>query len=114
MSNILQSGEINVRSSLLEDLTVIHDEHFEYSVEAPMTAADFFKLVLRDLNTLSEQREILKGMDRLHSSIKLSEECIQSLEGQLLEHPTKLESLTSEVRGTSWLIANWPLLRQWL
>lgn len=57
------SSEIDCRSNLSVDITVIRPKGFEYSLRATVTAADILKRVLRGLNTLGWQLEVLLGVD---------------------------------------------------
>lgn len=79
LSDVWPSGEIDVCSSLWELSTEIRDKCVEDSVQAPTTAGGVFKLPRRGLNTLSEHRKLLAGMDWLHGTIWSSEAQIQLL-----------------------------------
>lgn len=95
-SDIPCFAQIDVYSSLQADFTVTCDTCVEHSAELPTAPANVFKLALRGLNTLGEQRELLAGVDLLCSSILLSEVHMQSLERQLSAHPAELEWLRCE------------------
>lgn len=66
-------------------------------VEAPTTAADVFKMGLKCLKNLGKQRELLAGVDWLHSSIPSFQAHDESFERQLSVHPAALESVRPQV-----------------
>lgn len=78
-SDIPPFGEINVCRSLQADFTVIRDKCIEYSVEARKTAPGVFKLALRRLNSLREQRGLFASVKEEHSPIESVAVEIQSL-----------------------------------
>lgn len=66
------SVEIGVCSRLQADFAVVCDQCAQYSIEAPTTAVGVFKLALRGLNTLCEQRGLVGAVDPLCSIIQSS------------------------------------------
>lgn len=70
------------------------------------------------LNTLDEQRKLLGGVHRLHSTIRLIRARIDSLQPQISSHPAELESVRSEFSrleaSLEGLTVNYPLLRSLL
>lgn len=84
---------------LVVHFTVICKKCVKYLVKAPDTAGSFFKFPLHDLIYLGEQRELLAGMDWLHSSIQSSEMHIQLVDHELSAHHSKLKYVQSETRA---------------
>lgn len=82
------------------ELAVIRDKCVKHSVVAQKKAAIVFKLRLRGLNTLGEQRVIFASVNRLHGAIWSFETQIRSLWSQESSHPTVLESLRSKVSAS--------------
>lgn len=58
LSDIPPTGKRDACSSLKAAFTIFCDEYLKYPAEAPRSAVSVFKLVLRGLNTIGEQREL--------------------------------------------------------
>lgn len=118
MLYILPSGEIDVRSSLGADFTVIRDMFVEYLVEAASTASGVFRLPLRALIALGEQRELLAGVYPLHSSIRQPRGIFSRLSincGCILRICSHCNLRTvGPWRLSRWLAVNYPHLTRWL
>lgn len=74
----MSASDFGVSSRLQPDFALIQDKSIKYSGERPKTAESVFKLALRIWRILDEELEILASVDRLHSTIELSEAQIQS------------------------------------
>lgn len=96
ISDIALSGEIDVRSCLSADYTVIRNNFVEYSVKAPTTDAIVLKLALCSSNNAGRKRKLLVGRDRFCSTIRSSKAQIQSLHRQISLHAVELKSMQFE------------------
>lgn len=83
MSNIPQTGDIDVRSSLQLDFSLIQERCDEFSIDFMFNARDVSRLVLRSLNTLDKQYQLLPYVDGLRTDGCESAAPMQSLERQV-------------------------------
>lgn len=82
LSDVPPSGEINIRSSLHVDSTVIRDKCVRYLVEAPRPSTGVSKLGLRELITLSDEGKILASVTRFYGTNWSSKAQVQLLRCQ--------------------------------
>lgn len=76
---------------------IIQEKFDEFPIDRPSNSRDVFRLQLRSLATLDEQRQPLCYADRLHADACESAARVQSLEYQVMAHPAELASACGDM-----------------